>query len=501
MRIFKWGASGYYVALGRGNGKFQPPVFTATGNELYKLVLGDINGDTKLDLILDDAPFASGSGFQVSYATGNGDGTFNGPNVIVQNELVSDISIADINNDGKPDLVLTSQEVAGTSLSTGGILLITGNGDGTFNTPSQIALGNFFFGMQVRDMNNDGNADIVATLYEPSSYPLHYDGMVTLLGYGNGQFAAPYNSFESLVSTLPMVGYFVDDNAQDVMTSTSYAPALFIGQGGGTLALTTSAPSINFGTVETFTATLTNSLANRPSATGNVSFYDGNALLGTADLSSGTATLSVTTLSVGTHTVAAMYSGDTNFNPAKSTPSTITVATVVPAFSLSGTPATLSLTAGATGTATLKLIANATFSGAVTLSCSGMPTNSSCSVNPASITLSAGGSAIATLVITTAGTHAELKPLSKPWDPSTVAKLAALFGVFAFCGRRKRVRSLTLFGIGMMLSIGMMLTGCSGNGSSVPTAKAGTYVVTVMATPFGGSAASNQSAQVNVTVN
>jgi hypothetical protein len=496
------GPSGYYVALGNGNGTFQAPVFTTTGTELYKLVLGDINADGKVDLILVDDPFDTGTGFQLSYATGNGDGTFNTPNVLVQNELVSDVSIADINNDGKPDLVISSQEVAGTSPSTGGILLITGNGDGTFNTPSEIALGNFFFGIQVKDMNNDGNADIVATLYEPSSYPLYYGGLVTLLGYGNGQFAASYNSFESLVSTLPMVGNFVNDNASSVMTSTAYGPALFIGQGGDTLALTTSASSINFGTAEILTAALTSSLTNRPAATGTVSFYDGTTPLGTLALSSGAATLTVSSLAVGTHKVDAVYSGDANFNPTTSASSTITVGSLAPAFTLSGTPATLSVSAGSTGTATLNLAANATFSGAVTLSCSGMPSNGSCSTNPGSVTLTAGGSSMATLVVSTAGTVAQLERPKDPWGAPAAASSALLLGVFFVS--RKRFRMLSVLGIGLIVLFGMTLTGCNGsgnNGSSVPTAKPGTYTVTVTATPASGTAASAQSIQVSVTVN
>jgi hypothetical protein len=494
------GVSGYYVALSKGDGTFRAPVFTATGTELYKLVLGDLNGDGKLDLVLVDDPFDVGSGFQVSYAAGNGDGTFNAPSIIQQNDLVSDVSIADINNDGKPDLVLSSEEVQGNDISTGGIVLITGNGDGTFNTPSQIAIGNFFFGIQVADMNNDGNADIVATLYEPSSYPIYYGGMVTLLGYGNGQFAAPYNSFESLVSTLPMVGNFVNDNAPDVMTSTAYGTALFIGQGGGTLALSTSSLFINFGTAETLTATLTNSITNLRAATGTVSFYDGTTLLGTAGLSSGTAVLTVSSLTVGRHKVYAVYSGDTNFNTATSASSIITVAALAPAFSLSGTPATLSVTASATGIVTLNLTANATFSGSVTLSCSGMPSNGSCSINPGSVLLAAGASSAATLVISTSTAHAELNRSTDPWR-TPAASLATLLGVIFV--RRRRVRMLAVLGVGLMLSFGAMFTGCSNNnnGSSGPTVKAGTYTLTVTATPPTGSAASAQTLQVNLTVN
>jgi hypothetical protein len=73
------GLSGYYVALGNGDGTFAASVFTTLGSELYKLVLGDLNGDGKPDLILVDDPFVAGSGFQVSFATGNGDGTFSAP--------------------------------------------------------------------------------------------------------------------------------------------------------------------------------------------------------------------------------------------------------------------------------------------------------------------------------------------------------------------------------------------------------------------------------------
>ena len=222
------GATGYYVSLGKGDGTFSAPVFTATGTELYSLVLADINKDGKLDLLINDVPFVVGSGFQLSTAVGNGDGTFGLSSVVVQNYLLSNVVVADINNDGNPDLVLSSEEVLNNDVSTGGILLITGNGDGTFNTPSQIATGNFFYGLEVADMNHDGNADIVATLFNTPAQPVDYYGMVTLLGYGNGQFSGPFNQLESLASTLPQVGSFVNDGAVDVMTETGYGPGLFI---------------------------------------------------------------------------------------------------------------------------------------------------------------------------------------------------------------------------------------------------------------------------------
>jgi len=322
--------------------------------------------------------------------------------------------------------------------------------------------------------------------------------MVTLLGYGNGQFAPPYNSFEDTQSSLPIVGNFVNDNAPDVVTATQYATALFIGQGGATLALTPSAPSIPFGATETLTATLTSSLPNRPAATGTVSLYDATTLLGTATLSSGTASLIVPSLTAGTHKLDAVYSGDTNFNPATSASSTITVAAVAPAFTLTA-PATLNLTPGQTGVATLNLAANGAFNGAVTFTCSGMPINSSCSINPTSLTLSASSTATATLVVTTT-TSAQLKPSIAPWQaPTAVASLATL--LCAFFSRRKRIRLLSALSLALLLSVSTLLTGCSNNGPSVRSAKAGTYTVTVVATPSAGATGSAQTTQINVMVN
>jgi hypothetical protein len=445
---------------------------------------------------------ASLTGFQLSEAMGNGDGTFGTPNVIVQDYLLSNVVVADVNGDGKADLVLSSEEVEDNQISTGGILVVTGNGDGTFNTPSQIATGNFFYGLQVADMNNDGNPDIVATLYNTAAQPKNYYGMATLLGLGNGEFSSPFNQLESLGSTIPQVGNFTGGAALDVMTETGYGPALFIGQGGATLTLADSASSIIFGQVETLTATLTAGLTGRPAATGNISFYEGTTLLGTGTLSTaGAATLAVTSFASGTHTVKAVYEGDSNFNPATSTSSTITVAALAPAFTLAGTASTMSVSGSSQGVITLNLLANASFSGAVNLSCSGLPSNGTCAINPGSVALSPGATSSATLVVGTTPAYAESNRSINPWKaPVSSASLATLLCVFF--RRRKGIRMLGVLGSGVLLTVGSMLTGCSkGSNSPSITMQNATYTITITATPFVGSSANTQSTTVKVTIN
>jgi hypothetical protein len=496
------GASGYWVALGKGDGTFSKPVFTTFGTELYSATLADMNGDGVADLILNDAPIVAGSGYQVSVLPGNGDSTFGNPVTVESSYVVTNLVAADINNDGKNDLVLSAQSVFGSDITTGGIITILGNGDGTFNLPSVVTSDNWFYGLQVADMNNDGNQDIVATLYNHQGQAVDYYGMVTLLGYGNGLFSGPYNQFESLASQNPQVGSFYADGAMDVMTETGYGTALFAGQGGSTLSLTPSAAAINVGDSETLTATVKAALANRPTATGTVSFYDGTTLLGTGIVNDGTSTFSTSALAVGSHIIKAVYPGDSNFNSAISATTTVLVVTVAPAFTVTPSATTITVTGGSQGIATLNLAANSTFSGAVTLACSGMPANGTCVINPGSVSLAASGRATATLVLGTTADHAELKQPANPWEaPASDLTLAAVFCFFL--RRRKRLHSALRLVI--LLSVGGMFIGCSSSGNSKTksalTVVPGTYSVTIAATPASGSSAAEQTTTVSLTVN
>jgi len=500
------GVSGYYVVAGNGDGTFAAPVFTAAGTQLYSLTLADVNNDGALDLIIDDGNFSTiansppayGPEYTVSIALGNGNGTFQSVNPILQDQIVTSVAVGDLNNDGKNDLVLCSQATLGEGLSTGGILLLTGNGDGTFNPPSEIATDNWFWGVKVADMNNDGNADIVATFYETPALPTNYYGMVTLIGYGNGQFAPAVEELEGDDATLPMVGHFVNDGAMDVMDNTGYGAGLFVGQGGTNLALSSSASSIVFGQTITLTATLNPVLSGRPAATGTISFYDGATLLGTAAVSSGTAVYTSPSLASGSHSIQAVYSGDVNFNPNHTAASVITVAALVPAFSMTSSTATLSLADGGEGIVTLNLAANAAFNGPVALTCSGMPANGSCTVNPASVTLAAGGTGMATIILTTNGVSPVLQSTNNSWGSTTgVISMATL--TLIFFGRRKRALLPASLAVGFLITTCYLVTGCGGSGGNKKV-NPGSYMLSVTATPASASHANSQTMQINITV-
>jgi hypothetical protein len=85
-------------------------------------------------------------------------------------------------------------------------------------------------------------------------------------------------------------------------------------------------------------------------ATGTVTFYNnGTTVLGSGTVSGGTATFSSSTLPVGSYSITAAYSGDSNYNPNKSSPLSLTISPP-PATMASPTPGTTLTSASTTFT-------------------------------------------------------------------------------------------------------------------------------------------------------
>jgi len=153
-------------------------------------------------------------------------------------------------------------------------------------------------------------------------------------------------------------------------------------------------PSV-FGESVTFTATVSSSISGTQS--GTVSFYlDGSSTpTQTSTLSGGTAQFSTSALGGGSHTVTAAFSS-TNANFQGSSSAALTQN--VEDFSVSDSPATLTISRGHSGTTTLTVQPVFGYSGNVSLSCSGVPVNTTCSLSPSQVSLS-GSSVNATVTI------------------------------------------------------------------------------------------------------
>jgi hypothetical protein len=98
--------SGYFVALGNGDGSFKTPVFYPLGSSVYSLALGYFHGkSTPLDLVINDQGVALKNA-NVSILQGKGDGTFGSPAVVNSDYGISQVLTDDFNQDGNADLTL-----------------------------------------------------------------------------------------------------------------------------------------------------------------------------------------------------------------------------------------------------------------------------------------------------------------------------------------------------------------------------------------------------------
>jgi hypothetical protein len=268
-----------------------------------------------------------------------------------------------------------------------------------------------------------------------------------------------------------------------------------------TVALVSSSISASSDSPVTFTATVTSSTSGMP--TGIVTFLDGTASLGTRALTSGAvATFTTSTLTVGTHSITAAYSGDSKF--ATSTSTALSQVVLAPSFTIAGSPASVTVSAGNSATYQIVVSGKNNFSGTVTLSCNaGLPSGTSCSSLSASITPS-NSSVTSTLAInTTARSTALLLPFfgdrSAPLFAGWMLIPAIVLGLLGLSAQKRKLRlgyPLALVLVGCVL----WQTGCASSGST-PMNKttgtpAGSYAVTVMAT----SGAAQQTVSLTLVV-
>ena len=230
------------VLLGNGDGTFQAPVSYAVGGSTpVWAAAADFNRDGFPDLAISVTTTNS-----VAILLGNGDGTFQDAINYPVEGSPQGLAVADLNHDGKIDLAVANECGHDPACRQGTVSILLGNGDGTFGPQASFFVGIFPLTVAVADLNGDGQRDLVLTLpCGTDGTCVSNGGVGILLGNGDGTFQAVsvYVGL-GLDTARASVGDFNGDHHADVV-ALDYQTAdvtVFLGNGDGTLQSGVSFP-------------------------------------------------------------------------------------------------------------------------------------------------------------------------------------------------------------------------------------------------------------------
>ena len=246
------------VFMSKPAGFARAVIYGTGGHYASSVAIADLNRDGKPDLAVanfcqtgSDGNSDCNAGGAVSVLLGNGDGTFQ-PSVTYSSggTAASSVAIADVNGDGFPDLLVANQCLTPTNCANGVVGVLLGNGDGTFRSPVTYAAGNGAQSVAVADLNGDGHPDLAVADECLSANSCSNGGVSILLGYGNGTFQASttYNSGGQDALSIAIKDLDADSIPDVIVANQCFSKfncnnggvSVLLGNGNGTLRSSTS---------------------------------------------------------------------------------------------------------------------------------------------------------------------------------------------------------------------------------------------------------------------
>ena len=198
------------VLLGNGDGSFQTAArYDSGGLNARSVAVADVNNDGMPDLLVSNDCNVNCAAGVVAVLKGNGDGTFLPAVAFDANDSHrKSVAVADVNGDGRPDMLVANYCLPGNACGgggAGGVDVLLGNGDGTFQPAVSYASGSDDAdSVAIADVNGDGRRDLLV-INQCSDINCTSGTVGVLLGNGDGTFQA--------ATTYGSGGYFADSIA------------------------------------------------------------------------------------------------------------------------------------------------------------------------------------------------------------------------------------------------------------------------------------------------
>lgn len=188
---------------GHGDGTFAAPVTVHAATRMSQVVSADLDGDTKIDLLV-------GAAEALVFLPGRGDGTFGVP-VVSPVPLSYRFSLEELTGDGIADVALLPYYESGP----GSLVVLAGDGHGSFDEVHRQSTAGSNGAITAGHLDADGFADLIISYLESPAIDL-------LFGRGDGTFDPPVSRQSGMFAYSMTIADADADGDRDILTPNWY---------------------------------------------------------------------------------------------------------------------------------------------------------------------------------------------------------------------------------------------------------------------------------------